>query len=1092
MRNSIVSRLLLSLIVTGVLFSSGIGAATPPSASPRVIAPPSDQGPVLDATESRGFVTIRSVTGTDPAGDLDRTPDGLWGETTDPPTGSTVTIEFPQWFIGRDIDKPAQFVTLAAWSPGELSQFVVFPWTGTPTEWTRDFDPTPERVVDLASFRMEKAGTNWRITIELVRPIGPDVYPTFVVHIRHTTGERTQIQVTRQAYGYSWAYFNPDATFETYLRGYHDLAGATIEQIDSDSIEIEVVAHEPFPSISDASLDETRYVISFRDAFGNPAGSFNASLRATGWSAYYQPTPRLVNIFDWDPYWRKDESIPIDSPTVDGNRIRLRAPLSLLPLRNEMTTGVLVRLFLNTPVGRFFVSSVDSMNLDRMTINDAPEIVVSALPGSLLQTAGEGGASTFMTLTNVGAFETTLSLSRVGDFFTIDPPAFPLGPGASQQIVITGLPISTGHYLGSVIPSGLGVPAGLTIPVQMLVAEGSETSKAVPESNRVDLAAPAEQQVVEGTVGFTNVGDGPLTGLVASDVPWLGIVDPLVVLDSQQSRQIEFVIDRALRPDGDDPFGSVTATIALQYLDGAGSAALAKLVEAQSSGASVSTTLVTVTDTAKPSTTIAAPPSLPSNQIAIFLSGLGHVRGGVGTFISDLHLTTLQRLTNLTLYYTPVGEALADSTRTSIQALSRSQPVLFADMSRNIFNQESGLGTLQIRGLNLAELVVSASVFNKSNPAGTYGSAIPPLRSDRAVAPGEKLFIPGLVGSSPAGRTNLIVQETSGKDASVIIEFLDPAGAVVSSSTRTVPAFQHLRVNDAAPLGSVAVVITNDEGSLGKVLAYATPVDPGGDTWVVTDWPRISGYAPTETVIVPVAGRVVGRNENFFRTSLSVMNQGATGRTATVRFVPQDGGIMTRTVELGALETATWDDVMGELFDLSSALGFLEIDANGAPISVASRTFATIGDDPRQFGTGVPAVAASAMKLGDMKRISGFDDADAKTIGASMPATFRTNLGLVETSGKPVTLRITLHFRHPQSSKATVVGAGSREYNLGGHAFHLLNNVAKEILGPHRDLLQGNLKDLFLDVEIVSGEGTAIVFTSSVDNGTADQVFKLE
>ncbi|MDX1747355.1 MAG: hypothetical protein R3324_15575, partial [Halobacteriales archaeon] len=287
----------------------------------------------------------------------------------------------------------------------------------------------------------------------------------------------------------------------------------------------------------------------------------------------------------------------------------------------------------------------------------------------------------------------------------------------------------------------------------------------------------------------------------------------------------------------------------------------------------MSTTLVTVTDTAKPETTTEAPPELRSDQVAVFLSGVGHVRGGVGTFISDLHLTSLQVLRNLSLYYTPVGSALGESTATRLTTLSSVQPVFFADMSRTIFNQESGLGTLQIRGGSLDELNVSATVFNKSNPAGTYGSAIPSLRSDRAIAPGESMFIPGLVGSSETGRTNMIIQETSGDDASVTVDFLDTEGGVVSTVGATVPGFQHARMNDVVPMGAVAAMITNDAGSAGNILAFATPVDQGGDTWVVTDWPRVHGYAPDSAVVVPVAGRVIGRNNNFFRTSLAVINQ---------------------------------------------------------------------------------------------------------------------------------------------------------------------------------------------------------------------------
>ncbi|HSN67597.1 MAG TPA: hypothetical protein VLV48_00005, partial [Thermoanaerobaculia bacterium] len=352
--------------------------------------------------------------------------------------------------------------------------------------------------------------------------------------------------------------------------------------------------------------------------------------------------------------------------------------------------------------------------------------------------------------------------------------------------------------------------------------------------------------------------------------------------------------------------------------------------------------------------------------------------------------------------------------------------------------------------------------------------------------------ITGLLPSSAAGRTNLMVQEVSGADALIAVDLLDANGSVIVTKEDFVPAFQHIRMSDFVPAGAAAAVIRL-RGTTGSVLAYATPLDAlSGDTWVVTDWPRVQGFDPAGRQIIPIAGKLEGANANYFRSTMALVNQAASAASVVARFVSNAGTVTEKTVTVPARGTVSYGDVIGELFALPSGLGFLEIDPQGTPVVVTSRTFATIGTDPKTFGTGVPAVAPASMKTGDTERISGFDDADQAIVTAKTPATFRTNLGLVETSGKGVTVRVTINFRHPVSTLVTTVGSGSKEFLLAPRQFLLLQGVAAQILGDYRASLKGSLKDLFVDIEVVSGDGEVIAFTSSVDNGTGDQLFKLQ
>lgn len=1074
------------LLVFALLAAPATALAAGPS------LPPSPRMPGQhEETIEAGAQSVVRVVGngaiaiTDPAGDGSHDV-VLFNEPITPPSGSTYSFRFPKWFIDGHLDLPAY-----AFAQLDYEDFIGAEWHGG-SLFLEDpaGDEDPPRHLVRAS--IESMGNDYvlQFTSSTPAPGGNnyfgysfDVYDLPVeVYIAGASAINYTNFGFQEQIGYAGTPFNP-------YRTQYDVVSGTLNQLDAHHLEIELMMGANLPSIASPPLQEGLIFIPFYDR----------EMQYTERYAQFQLTPQgWSGTLRMPGGWDGMEVAPLTNVSVSGNRVRGRIPLDAIPVREEVAFLVHTSVGILAQNKVYFSTQIDrapNTGFATLSLTNPAEVAVSAFPGPLVQVANQGGATTSFTLTNVGDEATTITLTREGDFFNLEPAVFVLQPGASQRVVVTGLAKAAGNYSGAAVVSGLGVPAGLRIPIRMLVAappaEGEAEARA--ESNRVDVAAPAEQQQVPGDTAFTNVGDGTLTGILVADVPWLTFTNPVITIAPAQTVRIPFVIDRAKRTDGDNPLGSAIGSLSLNYLSGSGSAALAALKEAMGGSVPVSKTLVTVTDTAKPAISTAAPARLEAGEVAVFLSGVGNVASSVGTFISDLYLASLQPLTNLSMFHTPAGFPLSQSTRTILGSLSSLEPIAFADLTRTVFDQASGLGTLQIRGANVASLDVSAAVFNKSNPAGTYGSAIPALRSDRSIGPGERMFISGLVGFSATGRTNMIVQEVTGSDATITVDLLDATGAVVASSPQSVPAFQHIRLNNSVPAGAVASVITVGAGSAGRVLAFATPLDAiSGDTWVVTDWPRVDGFAATERQVIPVAGRVIGANANFFRTSMSILNQGSSTANITARFVANTGAVTSKSVSLGARTTRSWEDVVGELFAIENGLGFIEIDPAGAPLSVTSRTAATIGDDPRSFGTGVPAVAANAMTAGEITRISGFDDADAEVITARTPATFRTNLGLVETSGNAATVRITLHYRHQQSTTLTEIGSATRDINLGPKQFLLLQNVSRQVLGDYRNSLQGNLKNLFLEIEVIGGTGSVVAFTSSVDNGTADQIFKLE
>jgi hypothetical protein len=292
----------------------------------------------------------------------------------------------------------------------------------------------------------------------------------------------------------------------------------------------------------------------------------------------------------------------------------------------------------------------------------------------------------------------------------------------------------------------------------------------------------------------------------------------------------------------------------------------------------------------------------------------------------------------------------------------------------------------------------------------------------------------------------------------------------------------------------VAAIFTNTSSGSGKFLAYATPVDNlSGDNWSLVDWSRQLGYSGGDPVVIPVAGVLQGANNTFFRTDATITNTVGSPGAGTLQFFPRSGSPSTRQITLGARQSTTLNDVIGTFFGAASgSVGYLLFTPSAGTFAITNRTYTTAVGQLATFGSAAPTLPASgSLKTGALRAIGSLDDASRATIVAARPATFRTNFGLVETSGNSVTVRVTLRFNYPAGGKLQAVGSAFKDYTLAPNQFLQLNGIATEILGATRDTL-GDLHALEADFQVISGSGAVAVFTSSIDNGTGDSILRTE
>ena len=715
------------------------------------------------------------------------------------------------------------------------------------------------------------------------------------------------------------------------------------------------------------------------------------------------------------------------------------------------------------------------------------DLVAIGMPRGIVQVVGTGRGTDTVTVRNRGGQPTQVTLTSDPAFATVSPAQFDLPPGAQRLVTITAAAKSAGAYTTAIGVTGTNGVQTVSVPLRILAVNPPPGAvSAAPGRRRVDVAAGPGQNP-SGTVTFTNSGSATLTGMLVPSVSWLKPQEGIITIPPGETITATFTTDRAQRYESEQFLGSTAGEISLVFPSGTSNA---RVGTHGTTPTSVST--VTVVDTVRSPVTSGTIPALGSS-IALFLAGVGHVQGSVGLFTTDLSLVAksgLQLVDAMKMYYTPAAGGAAAIV--DVPALPSGSSASFADFVALLFRRDGEVGTLQIRTTSAADLAAAAAVFNVSNAAGTYGTALPLLRSDRSLIAGESLALAGLRADANA-HTNLYVQETSGNQASVQTEFYDASGVVQSSRTDTVAPFGLLQLGQAVPAGAVSALVTNSGSSAGRVNAYATPVDRlSGDTWTMADWRLLNQYSYDEPVVIPIAGAARGANNTYFRTDVAIMNTATTPSTATVRYVPRDAAPVERTITINGRSTATYTDIVNSLFNVTiDSVGFVLITpAPASSLTVGSRTYTTVIGGAATFGTGVPVVAVSStLQAGDLRRVAGIEDAALATVLAARPATFRSNLGLMEVSGQPATVRVTLRFMYPLG-KVTASGVASKDYELNGNQF-VLTSLTRDILGAGRDEI-GDLKNLVIEIAVTGGEGRVAFFVSSVDNGTGDTVLRTE
>lgn len=220
-----------------------------------------------------------------------------------------------------------------------------------------------------------------------------------------------------------------------------------------------------------------------------------------------------------------------------------------------------------------------------------------------------------------------------------------------------------------------------------------------------------------------------------------------------------------------------------------------------------------------------------------------------------------------------------------------------------------------------------------------------------------------------------------------------------------------------------------------------------------------------KNMYIPVAGRVPGANGTFWRTDVRIFNPSAVSDIqVTLHFLPMglDGSnIPGRLVTVPKRQMVVLDDVVGNFFELPSAIGAVRIDSDtdfSYSFSADSRTY-TDSTSGGTFGQFVPAMDGAFKK--------------SVVLHVSRTNAFRTNAGVMNANREPVVVTASL---------------------VGADGTLMTPEVALTI--PPMSMIQSDIASMFGTTrEVANGfilfDATLPVLTwaSVIDNQSGDPVF---
>ncbi|HEX3582702.1 MAG TPA: hypothetical protein VH087_13125, partial [Thermoanaerobaculia bacterium] len=324
------------------------------------------------------------------------------------------------------------------------------------------------------------------------------------------------------------------------------------------------------------------------------------------------------------------------------------------------------------------------------------------------------------------------------------------------------------------------------------------------------------------------------------------------------------------------------------------------------------------------------------------------------------------------------------------------------------------------------------------------------------------------LAQSATFHTNLGIIEASGKPASAIVSVFDGAGTKLLDIPVSLAGGEQKQLNSFLAQNGLTLdngrVEVKVVGGGGQITSYASVIDSNTTDPLLVSGVPLGGAGTTRFVVPGVASLDTGLAN--WRSDVRIFNSSNSPQTTTLALYPFGGGDpLTQSITVNPGEVKPLDDVVHAVFGASNTGGALHVTtATNVPLVVTARTY-----DQTSHGTlgqFVPAVT-----LADSV---GSGDRPLQILQTEDSVRFRTNVGIAEVSGNPVTVEISVNLPDSRITPKVQIPLG---------AFQSAQLPILSSLGL------GATYNARISVRVIDGTGKVAAYGSVVDQTTQDATY---
>lgn len=570
--------------------------------------------------------------------------------------------------------------------------------------------------------------------------------------------------------------------------------------------------------------------------------------------------------------------------------------------------------------------------------------------------------------------------------------------------------------------------------------------------------------------GFGETATNGDTFSVTTDAPWLTVFPASGAL-SAGGTTVQFTINPAPLE-----IGSSTATVSVQRTQPAASK-VATTAGTSSSSFPFSVSLVTPVS---PDPRDSGPPAG-----TLIIPAVAHAQGSGSEFRSDVRIVNVSfDAITYEISYTEAGVDGTQISKKTTITIDAGDTIAFDDIVKAWYGAgtlgEGGIGTIEIRPLNGANPLAtfaSSRTYALTAERGTLGQFIPALRLDQFVGditqdPLNRISLQQVVNNQ-AYRTNLGFVEGSGSPVTFLVRLLNGSGQEVNRFTRSLQPFGQFQSSLISLFGNVPLedgrVEVEATSPTGKVSAYASVLNNLTDDPLLV-FPVQAGRTKASRYVIAGIAEFESPFSNF-HSDMRIYNAGTATETVTLWYYDRgqtNPGAEPRQITLAPGEVRAINGVLPTLWP--GLIGGGSIVATASPeasLVLTAQTFSrqANGGTKGQFIPGVTATDG----VGPGERA-------IEVLQLEQSAQYRSNVGVVEITGAPVELEISMV---EPDSKVTV----SVPYTLQANEYRQFDRILESF---------GNLGTVYngrVAIRVIGGTGRVYAYGSMVDNRTEDPTY---